>query len=83
MDGVVFGETPNSKEKKYERKTKLNLFCLLNAVKGGSSKTSLWYEYCTPIDLQCLATIIGIEGSRGSYFMANTGRFFLFFSFHF
>ena len=53
----------------------LKLFCLLYAVKGGFTKHSFKYLFWVIIDLQCLATTCGMDGSLGSYFIEKTGRF--------
>ena len=45
---------------------------------GGLGKTSLRYFSLPTIDLQCLACRLEMEGSRGSYVIANTGLFVFF-----
>ena len=50
-------------------------FCLLKSVKGGWGMTYAIYSSWYVIDLQCLACIFVIEGSRGSYLRANIGLF--------
>ena len=48
--------------------------CLLKAVSGGSGKHSARCWSCT-IDRQCLACILAMDGSLGSYLVAKTGLF--------
>ena len=65
-------------------KISLIFLCFLKAVKGGSLKTSSKYLSWYFMDLQCLACIVCIAGSLGSYFRQNTGQFltvFLVFTF--
>ena len=51
---------------------------LLNAVKGFSGKHSFKYWFLLTMDLQCFACIVCIEGSLGSYLIANNGLLFFF-----
>ena len=53
----------------------LKLFCLLYAVKGGSTNTSAKYLSWATIALQCFSCTFGIDGNLGSYLTAKIGRF--------
>ena len=45
--------------------------CLLNVVSGGFSKHYFRYVFWDTFALQCLTSILGTEGTQGSYLRAN------------
>ena len=51
------------------------LGCLLYAVSGGDGNTSARYLFLFTIERQCLACILLIDGSLGSYVITKTGLF--------
>ena len=54
-------------------------FGRLKSVRGGLGKQCAKYWSWLTIDLQCLACIVGIEGSLGSNLITNIGPFSIFF----